>query len=101
PARVDLRAAALGWMAAQGFFCSGRGAIARESVFFADDRAAKLARIAALDCSHFIDDLDEVFADPGFPAGVTRILLGATGSARVDFTCANWAEIAPAVFSDG
>ena len=100
PARVDLREAAIRWMAAHGCFRPEEGGIPRENVFFADDRAAKLARIAALDCSHFIDDLEEVFADPGFPAGVTRILFGADGDARVDFTCASWAEITMAVFGD-
>lgn len=98
PARVDLREAALAWMSAHGLFRRDDGAIARENVFFADDRAAKLARIAALDCSCFIDDLDEVFADPGFPAGVTRILFGSGRMARVDFTCPTWPEITAAVF---
>src|SRR5712692_8565861 len=67
PARVDLREAALGWMTARGLFRAEEGGIARENVFFADDREGKLARIAALDCSHFIDDLEELFADRGFP----------------------------------
>jgi len=101
PARVDLRDAALGWMTARGLFRPDERGIAPENVFFADDRAGKLARIAALDCSHFIDDLEEVFADPGFPAGVMRILFGESIDARVDFASPSWAEITAAVFGAG
>ncbi len=43
-------------------------------MFFEATRSDKLARIAGLKCSHFIDDLEEVLTDPNFPSGVTRIL---------------------------
>ena len=101
PARVDLREAALGWMAAQGFLHDETGTVPADHVFFEDDRARKLARIAALRCTHFIDDLEEVFADPGFPPGITRILFGPTGAACCERHCATWAEIAAAIFDDG
>jgi hypothetical protein len=100
PYRIDLRQAALGWLAAQGLLRPGPGDIPRERVFFADTRAAKLARIAALDCSHYIDDLEEVFADPGFPPGVRRILFAAGPGRCADRHCRSWAEIAAAVFDD-
>ena len=79
--KVDLREAALGWMEAQGFFDPVRIGLARGRVFFADTRAEKIARIAALDCSVFIDDLEEVFADPGFPGHIARVLF-TPGDAR-------------------
>jgi hypothetical protein len=100
PARVDLRAAARDWMAAQGFCAPDRAGIPPEHVFFEDDREHKLARIAALGCTHFIDDLEEVFADPCFPPGVCRILFAATGAACCDAVCADWQQIAAAVFGD-
>jgi hypothetical protein len=100
PARVDLRQAALGWMTAQGFLDTETGCIPAEQVFFEDDRPHKLARIAALRCTHFIDDLEEVFADPGFPPGTTRILFAPTGAACCDVHCSTWAEIAAAIFGD-
>jgi hypothetical protein len=99
PARVDLREAARGWMTAQGFFCAGKG-IARDNVYFEDDRAKKLARIAALGCTVFIDDLEEVFADPGFPANVRRILFAEAAVSCCDVHCADWRAVAAAVFGD-
>jgi hypothetical protein len=100
PARVDLREAARQWLAARGFFRPGRTAIPRDHVFFEDDRGQKLARIASLACTHFIDDLEEVFADPRFPTGVCRILFAAAGTGYADAVCANWREITAATFGD-
>ena len=74
PARVNLRTAALDWMTARGFFRPDGYGLAPDNVFFEGTRAEKLARIGTLDCSYFIDDLEEVLDDPGFPAGVQRIL---------------------------
>jgi hypothetical protein len=99
PARVDLREAARGWMAAQGFFRAGDG-LPSDHVYFEDDRGRKIARIVALGCTHFIDDLEEVFADPRFPAGVRRILLAETGAACCDVHCADWHAVNAAVFAD-
>ncbi len=100
PDRVDLRQAALGWLRGQGFFEPGGCLVPVQNIFFADDRAAKLAQIAALGCTHYIDDLEEVFADPGFPADVKRILFAASDSPHVDVVCARWDEIAAAIFDD-
>jgi hypothetical protein len=62
---VSLRGAAVGWLERHGFF--SRPGLAREDVFFESTRREKVARIIALRCSHFIDDLPEVFAEPHFP----------------------------------
>ncbi|MAG97137.1 MAG: hypothetical protein CMM08_10690 [Rhodospirillaceae bacterium] len=72
---TDLRQAALGWMREQRFFTADGFAIDSQDVHFEDSRAAKVERIAALGLDAFIDDLVEVFAEPGFPAGVRRCLL--------------------------
>ena len=98
PDRINLRQAALGWMEAHGFFDPEGGAIARGNVYFEATRAEKLARIATLGCTHFIDDLPEVLTDPAFPPGVTRVLFGSGGSRSDMAICANWREIAEAVF---
>ncbi len=100
PAGVNLREAARDWMTTQGFFHSDAGALPGDHVYFEDDRAQKLARIAALGCTHFIDDLEEVFADPHFPSGVRRILFAEAGAERCDVLCADWRQIAAAVFCD-
>jgi hypothetical protein len=105
PARIDLREAARRWLIAQGMMIPGMlapegGVIPADHVFFEDDRAQKLARIAALGCTHFIDDLEEVFADPGFPPGVRRILFAATGAACCEAHCIDWPQISAALFGD-
>jgi hypothetical protein len=79
PERVNLRDAALGWMAGQGFFDPEGLAIRRDDVHFAETRAEKLKRIAEVGCDVFIDDLEEVLDDPDFPASVRRILFAAGG----------------------
>ena len=100
PARVNLHEAARGWMTAQGFFRPEDGALPPDHIFFEEDRGQKLARIAALGCTHFIDDLEEVFADPGFPHGVRRVLFAATGAACCDVHCKDWQQISAAIFGD-
>jgi hypothetical protein len=105
PARIDLREAARQWLIAQGMIIGGilapeGSGIPAERVFFEDDRARKLARIATLRCTHFIDDLEEVFADPGFPPGVRRILFAATGAVCCDVHCKDWQQISAAIFGN-
>lgn len=72
--RFDLREAALSWMVAKGFFTVEGFGLAPEQVFFEGTRAEKLARIADLGLSHFIDDLEEVLNEPAFPDGAEAIL---------------------------
>ena len=101
PARVNLRGAALGWMEARGFFDPRKYAIPRDNVFFESTRADKLARIAALDCTHFVDDLIEVLGDPAFPPGVARVLFDAAAAPTADMTvCASWRDIAIALLPE-
>ena len=38
--------------------------------FSSSTLAEKLQRIAQQGCTHFLDDLPELLAEPGFPAGV-------------------------------
>jgi hypothetical protein len=100
PDRVNLRKAALGWMEARGFFAPDMYAIPRENVFFESSRPEKLERIAALRCTCFIDDLEEVLIDPGFPPGVKRVLFGARDASPHFTACPSWQRIAEAVFDD-
>lgn len=72
---IDLRAAASRWLEQSGLLTSSGGPIAREDVFFEESRAAKIARLRALGCAAFIDDLAEVFLEAGFPVEVARYLL--------------------------
>ena len=99
PDRVNLRKAALDWMAAQGLFDRDQG-VKLENVYFESTRAEKLARIAALGLTHFIDDLEEVLTDPGFPPDVKRILFADDGQspAASYISCSTWREIEAHVF---
>ena len=88
----SLRAMALAWFEAGGFFDAGYG-LARDRVHFTDTRREKVARIAELGCAVFVDDLVETFEEAGFPQGTRRILFS---DAAPDFdgaVAADWAEV--------
>jgi hypothetical protein len=71
---TNLREAALRWMESRGFFDPASLGFSRDHVFFASTREEKVARIRDLGCTLFVDDLEEVFLEPSFPPGVTKIL---------------------------
>jgi hypothetical protein len=101
--KVDLREAALGWMETHGFFDPKRLGFSRQQIFFADTRAEKIARISALGCGVFIDDLEEVFADPTFPANVKRVLFTSDYEPTCDKAIVvrkSWPDIARYVLED-
>ena len=101
--QVNLRQAALAWMAARSFFRDSTYGIPINHVFFEATRDDKLARIGTLNCTHFIDDLTEVLLDPSFPPEVDRILFSEDGSGRsARYTvCRSWRDIENQVFGDG
>jgi hypothetical protein len=98
PGGVDLHTISLDWMTAQGFFEDEGFGIDPGLVFFEASRADKLARIAALECTHFIDDLEEVLLAPEFPKGVKRYLIGAVVDAPGLTSCGNWRDITEDIF---
>jgi hypothetical protein len=97
PLRVDLHRAALDWMAEHGFFGTDGFGIPVEQVFFESTRSAKVERIRMLGCTYFIDDLEEVFSDPGFPPQVDKILFAQTGTPGLAAVCPTWRRIAEVV----
>ncbi|MBF0454451.1 MAG: hypothetical protein HQL72_06490 [Magnetococcales bacterium] len=70
----NLHKAAQSWMEQQGFFSVEGFGLLPEQLFFTATRSEKVARIAQLKCDVFIDDLPEVFNEPGFPAATHKIL---------------------------
>jgi hypothetical protein len=97
---VNLRSAALAWMRGQGFFDPDGFALGGEDVHFAGTRGEKLARIAALRCDVFVDDLPEVLGDPEFPDGVKRILFAGQAPPGAPWlVCPSWPAITQAVFA--
>jgi hypothetical protein len=102
PERINLREVALSWIEAQGLFDKAFG-IARANIFFETTREEKLKRIAALGCTHFIDDLPEVLTDPGFPSGVERILFGRSiphDACAPIVGCEDWHAVNRALMND-
>jgi len=93
---TDLREAAFDWMRHQGFFSDYGFGMKPKDIFFEDTRAEKVARICELDCSVFVDDLEEVFDEATFPTDMQRILFAPQGSdtALPVTVCRNWSEIA-------
>ena len=79
---IDLHEATLGWMEGKGLLSRSGVEISHDRVFFEPTRSEKAARIAALRCTHFVDDLEEVFDEAGFPEGTDAILFAPEGSAR-------------------
>lgn len=67
----DLRRAAMDWLEAGGFFAAGM--LDRGRVFFEDVMAAKAARIAALGCTHFVDDMRRFLERTDFPDGTRKL----------------------------
>jgi len=68
----DLHAAARSWLELQGFHDVNRMGWSEDQVFFELTKEAKVARIVALGCTHYVDDLPEILAM--LPDSVEKIL---------------------------
>ena len=90
----DLRAAARAWLAANGFLTPGP--VAEDAVFFEDTMAAKAARVAALGCTHFVDDMERFLMRPDFPAETARLWFRPVPSAPAPELAAfaSWCDLA-------
>jgi hypothetical protein len=85
----DLRLAATRWLEESRWI--GPGAIAPKDVEFHSTRGDKVRAIAARQCDVFVDDLPEVFTEPGFPS-TTRPILFDPDSLYIDSFGASRAE---------
>lgn len=70
----DLHTAARDWLARQGFLSPEGAGLRPDQIFFELTKPAKLARIAACACTHFVDDLPEILGDSAFPANTAQLL---------------------------
>ncbi len=94
---VNLRDAAREWLLRKNLLNNDPPFILEKNIFFENTREKKIMRIKKLDCTHFIDDLIEVFESPSFPNHIERLLF--QGQQPSSIKCfANWIEIKNAFF---
>jgi len=85
--KYDMIKAAGKWLRDHDFLT---GIIAEENVYFEPTRDDKIRRIDSSGCSHFIDDLKEVFENPLFPAGVKKFLYAPQLTETDTIDAGNW-----------
>ena len=88
----NLRDAAMGWLEGHGFFGKDT-ALGPDRVYFASTRQEKVELIRELGCDLFVDDLIEVFEEPGYPESAIPVLFSPAGNAPESFpgeVCARW-----------
>ena len=99
--KINLREAALGWLKNNGFLNSQGPCLDESRIFFEHPRENKLNRIKELQCTHFIDDLEEVLLEPNFPENVTKILFSSqveSSDEKMFKVCSHWHEIKGWIF---
>jgi hypothetical protein len=98
---VNLREAAHAFLSARALLRPDETGLAYDRVFFNSTREEKIERVAVFGCDIFIDDLPEVYAEPGFPRDVKKLLFDPAGSAELPpgvTRCRSWWEIRERVF---
>jgi hypothetical protein len=89
------------WLESAGFY-DGAG-LSRDEVYFEPTREDKLNRIRSLGCTHFIDDLKEVFSEPHFPTGVKKWLFSPdhlSEGSESDRSFSTWSQVTRALEDD-
>lgn len=97
----DFHQAARAWLGAHGLVGNGAAMVSADAVFFEATRADKIARLRALHCTDFIDDLEEVFLEPSFPRDVASYLLALDRDDSPDgpwILCRNWRQVEDHVY---
>lgn len=92
----DLRQAALRWLERNGLTASA-GPSFLQDVIFTETRSAKVEAVRQLRCQVLIDDLPEVFLEPGYPPE-TEFFLFDAARAHLEWKrttrVSSWAELA-------
>jgi hypothetical protein len=101
--RTNLREAAMLWLRKNGIFDAGCGLVEQDCIF-ANSRNEKIGHIISHGCSHFIDDLIDVFTDPLFPNSISKFLYLPEGELEEKIEDVNiarsWHEISNAIFRE-
>lgn len=96
-ARHDLHEAALAFLKFHGLLAEGM--LDHGRVHLEPTKEAKLARVGALRCDVFVDDLPEFLGAADFPSGVRRVLFDPSGGCPSGpWLCvAGWEKMADAI----
>jgi len=81
--RINLQETALNWMRQNRFFDRTGFGLSEDHVYFEESRREKAFRIKKLGCTHFIDDLQEIFREEPFPQETVPILFSPSNSQHV------------------
>lgn len=104
PEKIPLRDAALLWLEKQGFFNKFKFGLSKSNVWFKSTRHEKVRKVFELGCTHFVDDLAEVFTETGFPNEVEKYLFVPDDNVDEidsDITIVtSWDDIARKIFED-
>ncbi|NQT72542.1 MAG: hypothetical protein HQ553_07195 [Chloroflexi bacterium] len=101
--KTNLREAALWWMKINKFFDSDGLGLRPNEIYFEATLQEKIERIKELECSHFIDDLEETFNEDIFPNDVVKILYATRDAGKVlSGVCllSSWEEISEFFFGN-
>jgi hypothetical protein len=74
----DLHKAAMEWLRSQRFIEPAAQGLPLSHIHFGSTREEKIQWIRKTACTHFIDDLEEVFREESFPAEIVKILFAQT-----------------------
>ena len=99
--KVDLREAALQWLKLQGIF-SETMSFNRSRIFFEATADDKVSRIKTLGCTHFVDDLIDIFHHKQFPVLTKSYLISQDKYPALDNhidLCESWDDITRKIFN--
>jgi hypothetical protein len=100
---IDLQHAALELMKNNNLLGVGNSLFKRSDIFFESTREEKIRRVIELGCTHFIDDLHEIFEHKEFPPDVKKILFNPVKSSEKTqglITLSSWNDISQYVLGE-
>lgn len=100
--KIPLRDEAMKWLIENRFVGNDPLMIPKENVFFEATRQEKINRIKSLKCTHFIDDLQEVFDEESFPLSVSKYLFDPASKRKAEKNQfeGSWRSISKVILGD-
>lgn len=89
--KIDMQQSAKGWLRLNNFY--SHFDLSKKDIFFGKTRDEKIDQIKKRHCTHFIDDLKDVFYESNFPEKVVKILYTSRNVAALKsniIICKDW-----------